>query len=113
MSKVLKEMMCALHKKSPDALRESTFVGFLLFDTKFTMILCDLPTSYVCRINHTKTVDLPKEANAICNELSILKAVYQIMDVNIDLEQYKIILPSLTTEGSKRKRRRNGDPTKE
>ncbi|CEI92511.1 hypothetical protein RMCBS344292_06767 [Rhizopus microsporus] len=128
-AKVLKEMMCALYQKPPDALRELTLVGFLLFDTKFTMILCDLSAGYVCPINHTKTIDLPEETDYICNELlSILKTLYQdrlmmestnrldkqkLVDTDVDLEQYKTILPSFTAKGSKKKTRRNGDSTKE
>ncbi|ORE14323.1 hypothetical protein BCV71DRAFT_162799, partial [Rhizopus microsporus] len=128
MAKVLKEMICALYQKPPDALRELTLVGFLLFyfyllpiDTKFTMLLCYLSTGYVCPINHTKTVDLPEDTDDICNEmLSVLKTVYQdrfmmestnrlvkqkLVDINVDLEQYKTILPSFTIKGSNRKTR--------
>ncbi|KAI7898516.1 uncharacterized protein BX663DRAFT_538445 [Cokeromyces recurvatus] len=116
MTKVLKEMMCALYKKLPDVLREITLVGFLLFCTKFTMVLCDSPANYVCRINHTKTINLAEEADDICNEfLSMLKAVYQARlmmentnrlikqkpaNIDDDIEYF-------TSEGSKRKSRRS------
>ncbi|RCH80320.1 hypothetical protein CU097_004622, partial [Rhizopus azygosporus] len=88
------------------------------------MLLCYLSTGYVCPINHTKTVDLPEDTDDICNEmLSVLKTVYQdrfmmestnrlvkqkLVDINVDLEQYKTILPSFTIKGSNRKTRRNG-----
>jgi hypothetical protein len=36
-----------------------------------------------------------------------------LVDIDVDLEQYKTVLPSFTTEGSKRKTRKNGDSTKE
>ncbi|KAL4206935.1 hypothetical protein AB4K20DRAFT_1870510 [Rhizopus microsporus] len=65
-------------KKSPDSLRELALVGFLLFDSKFTVVLCDSPAGYVCRINHKRTLDLPEEADDICNALlPILTAVYK------------------------------------
>ncbi|RCH93616.1 hypothetical protein CU097_004521, partial [Rhizopus azygosporus] len=64
--------------KSPDSLRELALVGFLLFDSKFTVVLCDSPAGYVCRINHKRTLDLPEEADDICNALlPILTAVYK------------------------------------
>ncbi|CEG67065.1 hypothetical protein RMATCC62417_03540 [Rhizopus microsporus] len=121
MAKVLKDMIYSLYQKSPDSLRELALVGFLLFDTKFTIILCDSPAGYVCRINHKRTLDLPEEADDICNALlPVLTAVYKSrvmmkdtnklvkqkpVDIDADLDQCKTILPSFTSEGFKRKRR--------
>ncbi|KAG1143665.1 hypothetical protein G6F37_009412 [Rhizopus arrhizus] len=111
MAKVLKDMAYSLYLKSPDALHELAFIGFLLFDTKITMMVCDSAAGYVCRSNHTKTVELPEEADDICNELlPILKAVHQSRlmmentnklvkqkptDIDDDIDHYKTILPSL------------------
>ncbi|KAG1047914.1 hypothetical protein G6F43_009665 [Rhizopus delemar] len=121
MTKVLKDMIYSLYQKSPDSLRELALVGFLLFDTNFTIVLCDSPAGYVCRINRKRTIDLPEEADDICNALlPILTAVYKSrvmmegtnklvkqkpVDIDADLEQCKTILPSFTGEGCKRKRR--------
>jgi hypothetical protein len=50
----------------------------LYMDIKFTVVLCDAPAGYVCRINHRCPVDLPEEARDIGNNLLlIMKAVYQ------------------------------------
>lgn len=42
------------------------------------MVLCHSPAKYVCRINRTKSADLPEEADDICNMLlAMLKFIYQ------------------------------------
>jgi hypothetical protein len=93
------------------------------------MAICDSPAGYVTRINHTKPADLPEEANDIRNELlPILKIVYQarlmmeitntlskqrLTDIDVELEPYNTIIPSFTSEGTKRKRRRSSDSIEE
>ncbi|RCH79731.1 hypothetical protein CU097_001568, partial [Rhizopus azygosporus] len=83
--------------------------------TKFTIVLCDSPAGYVCRINHKRTLDLLEEADDICNALlPILTAVYKSrvmmedtnklvkqkpVDIDADLDQCKTIFPSFTSEG--------------
>ncbi|ORE10272.1 hypothetical protein BCV72DRAFT_315192 [Rhizopus microsporus var. microsporus] len=70
MAQVLKEIVCALYQKSSDALCEITFVDFLLFGkAKFTIILYDSSTGYVCHINYAKAADLSKEPGGLCSEL--------------------------------------------
>ncbi|ORE11045.1 hypothetical protein BCV72DRAFT_198433 [Rhizopus microsporus var. microsporus] len=121
MAKVLKDMIYSLYQKSSDPLHELALVGFLLFDTKFTIVLCDSPANYVCRINHKRTPDLPEAADDICNALlPILTAAYESrvmmegtnrlvkqkpVDIDADLDQCKTILSSFTSEGYKGKRR--------
>ncbi|KAI9478905.1 MAG: hypothetical protein EXX96DRAFT_572676 [Benjaminiella poitrasii] len=113
MARVLKDMLYSLYKKSPESLCGLTLVGFLLFETKFTMVLYDAPAGYICRISHTKTTDLPEEADDICNELlPILEAVYRArltmestnkiikqkaQYVDLDLEQYSEMFPSFNS----------------
>jgi hypothetical protein len=46
-----------------------SFVYLSPIRTKFTMVLCDSPTSYVCHINHTKAADLSEEPGDLCSEL--------------------------------------------
>ncbi|KAI9020885.1 hypothetical protein CLU79DRAFT_754224 [Phycomyces nitens] len=124
MAKVLKDMLFSLYQKSPDSLRQLALVGFLLFDTKFTIVLCDSPAGYyVCRISHKRTLDLPEETDDICNVLlPILSAVYKSrvlmentnklvkqnpVDIDDNIDQCKTILPSFTSEGWKNKRKRS------
>ncbi|KAI9483502.1 MAG: hypothetical protein EXX96DRAFT_594245 [Benjaminiella poitrasii] len=101
-------MIYSLYQKSPDSLH-----------TKFTIVLCDSSAGYACRIN----------SDDICNALlSILTAVYKsrVMmedtnklvkqkpaDIDVDLDQCKTILPSFTSEGCKRERRRSSDSTEQ
>jgi hypothetical protein len=93
------------------------------------MMVYDSAAGYICRSNHTKTVELPKEADDICNKLlPILKAVYQSRlmmentsklvkqkptDIDDDIDHYKTILPSFISEGSKRKRKKKSDDSTE
>ncbi|CEG72305.1 hypothetical protein RMATCC62417_07886 [Rhizopus microsporus] len=121
MVKVLKDILYNFYMKSLSALRDMTLVGFLLFDTKFTMVLCDTPAGYVCRINHACPVDLPEAARDVGNELlPMLKAVYQARlpmertnklvkqkpaEVCIEIEERDDILPSFTSEEYISKRR--------
>ncbi|CAO3672276.1 unnamed protein product [Rhizopus microsporus] len=61
MAQALKEMMCALYQKSPDALCEIALVSFLFFVHYGTVRLSP--------INHTKAVDLSEEPDDLCSEL--------------------------------------------
>lgn len=105
------------------------FFYLVLVDTKFTIATCDSPAGYVCRINHKRTLELPEEADDICSALlPILTAVYKTrvmientnkiirqnpVDIEVDPKQCKAILPSFTSEGCKKKRRRSSDSTEE
>lgn len=46
-----------------------SFVYLLPTRAKFTIVLCDSPADYVCRINHTKAADLSEEPDDLCSEL--------------------------------------------
>ncbi|KAG2209189.1 hypothetical protein INT47_005481 [Mucor saturninus] len=77
MEKVLKDMMYSLYRAAPSLIRQLTLVGYLMYETKFTMVLCDSPAGYVTRITTLSSIDLPEEVDDISNQLlAILKAVY-------------------------------------
>lgn len=78
MVKVLKDMLYNLHKTKPNSVREFILVGFLMFENKFSLVLCDSPMGYVTRINRTDPLFLPEEPDDISIKLlPILKTVYQ------------------------------------
>ncbi|KAI8891006.1 hypothetical protein K501DRAFT_290094 [Backusella circina FSU 941] len=125
-------MTFSLYHKSPDTLHELVLIDFFFYslvDTKFTILLYDSPASYVCRMDHTRTIDSPEEPDDLCNELlPILKAVYQsrlmmkstsklvkqkATDNDVNIDQYMSFLSSFTNEVSKRKRRRSSDSAEE
>ncbi|KAI8966994.1 hypothetical protein BDF20DRAFT_345721 [Mycotypha africana] len=123
MTKVLKDMLCCLYKSTPDVLRDVALPGFLLFETKLTLILCDAPAGHVCRIIRFKTMDLPEEPDEIHNQLfSALTLVYKarllmentrrlvrqtpVTPQLVDLK-YKILPPCFNPDMNKQKKRRN------
>ncbi|KAI8376942.1 hypothetical protein BD560DRAFT_59636 [Blakeslea trispora] len=83
---------------------------------------CDSPAGYVCRINHTNSVELPEDVEDVASELlPILEATYKariIMEaasratkakktvIDVD-EEEESFLPSFLPEGSKRKKRKS------
>lgn len=126
MAKVLKDMMYSLYRAAPSLVRQFTLVGFLLYETKFTLVLCDSLAGYVTRITPLSSIDLPEEVDDISNQLlTILKVVYQarlIMEESNKLVRKEIadvkkvepvkdllLLPCFSVEASKRKRRRSGE----
>ncbi|RCH92754.1 hypothetical protein CU098_009368, partial [Rhizopus stolonifer] len=125
MTKVLKDMLYCLYKSAPDVLRHVALPGFLLFETKFTVILCDAPAGHVCRIIRSKTMNLPEEPDEIYNQLfSILTLVYKsrlLMEntrnlvrqvpvtVEFDQMEYNTLPPCYYPDFIKQKRRRNNN----
>ncbi|KAG1471986.1 hypothetical protein G6F56_001801 [Rhizopus delemar] len=126
MAKVLKDMMYSLYRAAPSSIRQFTLVGYLLYETKFTMVLCDSPAGYVTRITPLSSINLPEEVDDISNQLlTILKSVYQarlIMEESNKLVRKEIadikkvepvkdllLLPCFSVEASKRKRRRSDE----
>ncbi|KAI9363272.1 hypothetical protein BD770DRAFT_418288 [Pilaira anomala] len=107
MANVLKDMLYLIYQKYPDSLRK-----LALLDTKFTIVTCNLPAGYVCRINHKRTLELPEEAdNFYISLLPILSAAYKTrvmiestnkiikqnpVDIEADPNLCKAILPSTT-----------------
>ncbi|KAI8875758.1 hypothetical protein K501DRAFT_309788 [Backusella circina FSU 941] len=67
--KVLKDMLYCLYKSAPGTVLEVTIPGFLLFETKFTIISSDSSAGHVYRINRMEPVDLPEETDEIYNQL--------------------------------------------
>ncbi|KAI9349911.1 hypothetical protein BD770DRAFT_429731 [Pilaira anomala] len=47
MVKVLKDMLYNLHKTAPNSVREFILAGFLMFENKFSLVLCDSPKGYM------------------------------------------------------------------
>ncbi|KAG1459568.1 hypothetical protein G6F56_006135 [Rhizopus delemar] len=69
---------CGRSENQTKELLDDSKMAKVLKDTKFTIVLCDSPAGYVCHINHKRTLDLPEEADDICNALlPILTAVYK------------------------------------
>ncbi|KAI7890688.1 uncharacterized protein EV154DRAFT_421639, partial [Mucor mucedo] len=63
---------------APNSVREFILVSFLMFDNKFSLILCDSPMGYVTQINCIDPLFLPEEPDDInIKLLPILKTVYQ------------------------------------
>ncbi|RCH82413.1 hypothetical protein CU098_005247, partial [Rhizopus stolonifer] len=69
---------CGRSENQTKELLDGSKMAKVLKETKFTIVLCDSPAGYVCHINHKRTLDLPEEADDICNALlPILTAVYK------------------------------------
>ncbi|KAI8645494.1 hypothetical protein BD408DRAFT_458781 [Parasitella parasitica] len=78
MVKVLKDMLYNLHNSAPTSIREFIVIGFLMFENKFSLALCDSPMGYVTRITRTRGLFLPEESDDICIKLlPMLKLAYQ------------------------------------
>lgn len=130
MLKVLKDMIYNLYKSAPTSLHGFTLIGFLMFETKFTLVTCDIPMGYVTRVTPYKSIDLPEEADDVNNQLlSILKAVYrarltmeqtnrkvrkEVVEVDEQSEEGPIIIsPSFNIEPDSNKRRRSSGESSE
>ncbi|CEP16334.1 hypothetical protein [Parasitella parasitica] len=78
MVKVLKDMLYNLHNIAPSSVREFIVIGFLMFENKFSLALCNSPMGYVTRITRTRVLFLPEESDDICIKLLLmLKLAYQ------------------------------------
>ncbi|CAO3614574.1 unnamed protein product [Mucor hiemalis] len=116
--------------EAPTSLQKFTLIGFLVFETKFTLITCVIPMGYVTRVTPYKSIDLPEEADDLNNQLlSILKAVYrarltmertdrkvrkEVVEPEEQFEEDPIIIgPSFNIEPDSNKRRKSSGESSE
>ncbi|CAO3687004.1 unnamed protein product [Rhizopus stolonifer] len=129
MVKVLKDMLYRLYQSAPSTVRDLVLPGFLLFETKFTLVVCDSPAGYVCRINKSSPLDLPADVDEMNNQLlSILRVVYQArlfmensqklvrqspVVLDFGIVKHDSVLPCFYSEANKQKRQRNSQITED
>lgn len=76
--KVLKDMFVNLANSSPENLREIVTVGYLLMETKFTLVTMESPAGAICRINHLYPLQFPNDPELITKQLlQILEVAYK------------------------------------